>query len=104
MSRKRSFLPVERLSNTRTLAPSLRSRCAIWEPINPAPPVTKKVSVISQFQRYGTENGHWARACRLNNSSIEAEAVLSRDKDPLQTRRVYPSLSLRIQTRRSASL
>src|SRR5215470_297202 len=35
--------PVERLSRTRTSAPPSRSRSTRWEPMNPAPPVTRIV-------------------------------------------------------------
>src|SRR3989304_6565729 len=37
-------VPVEKLSNTRTRAPSASSRSTRWEPMNPAPPVTSTAS------------------------------------------------------------
>src|SRR5262245_13927198 len=38
-----SRAPVEKLSRTRTRAPSLRSRSVRWDPMKPAPPVTRTV-------------------------------------------------------------
>src|SRR5215216_380776 len=37
--------PVDKSSSTRTRAPSARSAEAMWEPMNPAPPVTKAIPV-----------------------------------------------------------
>src|SRR3990167_6012357 len=41
-----SRLPEEKLSRTRTRWPSRRSRSTTWEPMNPAPPVTRNMQGI----------------------------------------------------------
>src|SRR5205823_7924323 len=41
--------PVEKLSSTRTRAPSARSRSTRWEPMKPAPPVTRNRSATRRL-------------------------------------------------------